>query len=207
MLKLLGRRLPDGRWVTDSAERNQASIADVLRRILPAEGTVLEVASGTGQHVIFFAREFPGLTWQPSDPDADLRRSIAMTTRMEGSANVLTPLDLDVLRPWPAIRAQAVLCINMVHVAPWEATVAMLAGAAAVIDAGAPLYLYGPYRRGGAHTSPSNEAFDAALRAENSEWGLRDVEAVTAAAEKQGFEPLEIILMPANNLSVIVRRR
>ena len=185
--------------------RNREPLLAVLRRALPAEGLVLEVASGTGQHAAFFAEALPGLVWQPTDRDPTHRASIAAWT--EGLPNVRPPLDLDTThRPWPVERAAAVVCINMIHIAPWEAGLGLLDGAAAVLPAGGPLVLYGPYRRGGMHTAPSNAAFDADLRTRNPAWGVRDLEAVETAALAAGFTLAEVVEMPANNLTVLFRR-
>lgn len=191
-----------------SAERNKEPIAGVLRAVLPPRGLALEIASGTGQHVVHFARAFPSLTWQPSEPDPGLRDSIARHCADAGLANVLPPLDLDVRRtPWPVARADAVLCINMIHIAPWSAAEALVAGAARCLPEGGVLYLYGPYREGGVHTAPSNAAFDASLRAQDPAWGVRDLEALVALAEEQGLGLEQRIAMPANNLSLVFRRR
>lgn len=188
-----------------ATERNRDAILDVLRRVLPARGLVLEVASGTGQHAAHFARGLPDLVWQPSDPDPDLRASIVSWTG--GIATVRPPLDLDAARPdWPVARADAVVCINMIHIAPWPAGLGLLAGAARVLGPGAPLYLYGPFRRGGRHTAPSNEAFDADLRRRDPAWGVRDLDEVACAAEAAGLRPDGVVEMPANNLSVVFRR-
>lgn len=206
MLKKKGEVLADGRWFSAPAERNKQPIVDVLSRVLPQSGLVLEIASGTGQHVVHFAGAFAGLQWRPSDPDAELRRSIQARSAEARLPNVLAPLDLDVQSvPWPIARADAIVCCNMIHVAPWAATLALMKGARTALAAGGVLFLYGPYRRGGRHTSPGNEAFDAALRAEDPEWGLRDVEAVIGEAEREGFVLGEIVDMPANNLSVVLK--
>jgi len=150
VLKTLGDRLPDGRWFSSAAERNKGPIADVLRGVLPARGLVLEVASGTGQHVVHFARAFPSLTWQPSDVDAELRKAIALRVAEEALANLLPPLELDVRKAsWPLASADAIVCLNMLHVAPWPACDALIRGAARLLPPGAALYLYGPYRRRG----------------------------------------------------------
>lgn len=182
--------------------RNRDPILAVLRRVLPATGLVLEVASGTGEHAAWFAPRLPGLTWQPSDPDPAARASIARFVR----DNVLPPLDLDARwDPWPLTRADAVVAINMVHISPWEATLGLLRGAAAALAPGSPLVLYGPYRREGRHIALSNEAFDRDLRSRDPAWGVRDLEAVAAAAT--GFDLEEVVEMPANNLTVVLRRR
>ncbi|HVI97813.1 MAG TPA: DUF938 domain-containing protein [Sphingomonas sp.] len=189
-----------------ATRRNREAIAEVLMNALPVTGLVLEVASGSGEHCAHFAHEFPGLNWQPSDPDADARASIASWCK--GMANVRPPLDLDaVASEWPIDRADAVVCINMVHVSPWEATLGLLAGAAQVLPRGGPLVLYGPYRRDDAPTAESNEAFDISLKARDPRWGLRRVEDVRAAAEDAGFAFDRLVEMPANNLSLVFRRR
>jgi SAM-dependent methyltransferase len=208
MLKVVGDRLEDGRWFTASAERNKGPILEILGRVLPQPGLVLEVGSGTGQHVAHFARALPRLTWQPSDPDSDFRKSVAQWIATERLENVSAPIDLDVLgRPWPIPRADAILCINMIHVAPWAATEALLGGASELLPDDGVLFLYGPYRRHGGHTAPSNAAFDAQLRAQDPAWGLRDLEAVAELAGGSGFELAEVVDMPANNFSVVFRKR
>ena len=190
-----------------AAERNKEPILAVLRRVLPQSGLVLEIASGTGQHVVHFAKALPDLTWQPSEPDRQMRPSIAGWLAETGLPNVLAPLDLDVTRPeWPIDRADAVLCINMVHISPWQATEQLLAGCGRILGHGGVLYLYGPYRRDGRHTAPSNEAFDASLRQRDPQWGVRDLETVVEAASGQGLELVEVVEMPANNLSVVFVR-
>lgn len=208
MLKQRGEKSADGKWSLPAAERNKDPILGVLARVLPSRGLVLEVASGTGQHVMHFAAALPGLTWQPSDPDAELRRSIALRIQEERRANVNAPIDLDVTqRPWPLQMADAVVAINMIHVAPWPATLALFEGAKALLSAQHVLFLYGPYRRFGAHTSESNAQFDLDLRAQNPEWGLRDLEAVSGVAADTGFVLAETVQMPANNFSLVFRRR
>ncbi len=201
----------DERLFSPSTERNRAPIAAVLRRWLPAAGTVLEIASGTGEHVGHFAAEFPGLVFQPSDPDRTARASVAAWTG--GAANVRPPLALDVASPgWEddpriPVPVAAILCINMIHISPWAATLGLMRGAGRLLAAGGVLYLYGAYRRAGKHTAPSNAAFDASLRRQNPGWGVRDLEAVVAEAERHGFALAEAVEMPANNLSVLLRRR
>lgn len=183
--------------------RNRGAIAQCLRGILPPSGLVLEIASGSGEHAAYFAEEFPTIDWQPSDPDPTALVSIAAWT--EGLANVRAPVMLDAAADsWPVVRAEAVLCINMVHIAPWEATLGLMAGAAKLLASGAPLILYGPYRRAGVPTAESNEAFDQSLKARDPRWGLRDVDAVTAVAT--GFALDRLIEMPANNLILVYRR-
>ena len=204
--QILSNLLPPGS-VSPSAERNGQAILEVLRRVLPDQGTVLEIASGTGQHVVRFARALPLLVWQPSDPDPDSRQSIRRWIAHEQLPNVRDPIGLDVcLSPWAVASANAVICINMVHISPWEATRQLVRGAGGILARGGILYLYGPYRRGGCHNAPSNAAFDADLRARNPSWGVRDLEAVQGLAEEAGFGLEEIVPMPANNLSVVLRR-
>jgi len=202
-----GERDPDGLWNLPAAERNKGAILAALRNELPTSGVVLEVASGAGQHVVHFAKALNALTWLPSDPDGEFRRSIEDRIRSEALENVRAPLDLDVLkRPWPVSGVEAVLCINMIHVAPREATEALIAGSGEALSEGGALFLYGPYRRFGAHTAPSNEAFDARLRAQNPEWGIRDLEDVERFADQAGLRLNGVIEMPANNLSLVFRR-
>ena len=208
MLRARGERLADGRWYTPSAERNRDPILAVLARVLPQTGFVLEIGSGTGQHVVHFAAALPRLTWQPSDPDVEFRESVRSWLAREKLANVRAPVELDVRRlPWPVARADAVLSINMIHVAPWAATGALVAGANELLPEDGVLFLYGPYRRFGRHTAPCNEAFDAALRASDPEWGLRDLEAVVELAGAAGLDLADVVAMPANNLSVVFRKR
>src|SRR6478609_9136430 len=206
MLKLDGQKLDDGRWFTGSVERNKDPILNLLKRVLPHTGLILEIGSGTGRHVTYFAKALPELTWQPSDPDDEFRQSVRSWTKLENLDNVRAPINLEVGRlPWPVTRADAVLSVNMIHVAPWAATEALFSGATCVLDRGGLLVLYGPYRRFGRHTAASNEVFDAQLRASNPEWGLRDLEAVLKLADEAGFSPADIADMPANNFSIVLR--
>lgn len=184
--------------------RNRDPILAELRRLLPPRGLVLEVASGTGEHCAHFAAGLPGLDWQPTDLDPENRASIAAWC--EGLPNVRAPVAMDAAAPWGEAHADAVLCINMIHIAPWSATQGLLTGAARVLSAGAPLILYGPYRQAGTPTAPSNEEFDASLRARNPEWGLRTLEDVAALASAAGFGAPAVTALPANNLLVAFRR-
>ncbi len=187
--------------------RNRDAILDVLRGVLPASGLVLEIASGSGEHVVHFARALPGLTFQPSDPEDAALQSIKAWTQDSALSNVRPPVMLDASSDlWPLAAADAVLCINMIHISPWPATKGLIRGCAKLLRKGAPLYLYGPYRRADVITAPSNEAFDASLKSRNPEWGLRDLEAVAELARAEGFSAPEITEMPANNLSVVFRR-
>ncbi len=195
------------RRVAAAAERNRDPILAVLSRVLPAAGTVLEVASGTGQHAAYFAPRLPRLVWQPSDPDPEMRASIAAWVAGTGAGNLKPPLDLDVLSPsWPVESAAVVVAINMIHIAPWAACEGLLAGAGRLLDGGGILYLYGPFHVDGRATAPSNADFDDSLRRRNPEWGVRDVGDVVAAAAAHGLELSETVDMPANNMSVVLRR-
>jgi SAM-dependent methyltransferase len=187
--------------------RNREPILAVLRRVLSARGLVLEIASGSGEHAAYFAKELPVLTWQPSDPDAEALASIAAHRADAALPNLLAPLHLDVTeKDWPVGRADVVMCNNMIHISPWSATEGLMAGADRVLPAGGILFLYGPYKIGGRHTAPTNQAFDEQLRRQNPAWGIRDLDVVTALAQRHDFAAPEIIEMPANNLSVIFRR-
>ncbi|HVO89206.1 MAG TPA: DUF938 domain-containing protein [Casimicrobiaceae bacterium] len=199
-------RHPD-RGFAPSAERNREPILAVLREVLPPTARVLEIASGTGQHVAHFAAALPTTHWQPSEADAAMRRSIAQWIGDPPLSNVARPLALDVhRRPWSSERFDAVVCINMIHISPWSATRALMIGASEVLQPAGMLFLYGPYRRGGAHTAPSNERFEAWLRGQNPEWGVRDLEAVQDLAADAGLTLERIVEMPANNLSVLFRK-
>jgi hypothetical protein len=196
----------DARLFSPSTARNRGPILDVLKRVLPGTGTVLEIASGTGEHVVHFAQHLPKLDWQPSDPDAGARASIAAWVTATNVPNVRPPIAFDVRsEPWPIRHAAAILCINMIHIAPWAAAQALLRGAGRLLSRDGVLYLYGPYRRSDRPTASSNEAFDADLRRRNPEWGLRALETVASEAEAHGLRVAEIVDMPANNLSVILR--
>jgi len=200
--------LPDGRLVVSSAERNRGPILKVLERVLPKTGLVLEIASGTGQHVVHFAQALKGLSWQPTDMDAGCRRSISGWLATAELANVRQPLDLDVRAlPWRVPTLDAIVCLNLIHIAPWSVATALFAGAGLALRETGLLYLYGPYSVQGRHTALSNAAFDSALRAENPEWGVRDLKEVESLAKDQGFDLAETIEMPSNNFSVLFRKR
>ena len=189
-----------------ATHRNREPIAAVLGEVLPERGSVLEIASGTGEHAAYFSRLFPHLLWQPSDPDPEALASIAAWRAEAGTPNLLEPLRLDATaEAWPIASADAILCVNMVHISPWEATVGLMRGAGRLLPPGAPLILYGPYRRAGVPTAPSNEAFDASLRARDPQWGLRALEAVEAQAERNGLRLERVIEMPANNVTAVFR--
>lgn len=200
--------MTDGRLVSPSADRNKGPILAVLERILPPTGTVLEIASGTGQHVVHFARALGHLTWQPSDVEAECLRSISAWVSAQRLPNILRPIELDVRAlPWPVGAVDAIVCANLLHIAPWPVVPALFAGAAVALRPSGPLYLYGPYALKGRHTAVSNENFDRALRAQDPGWGVRDLAEVARAAEEHGFVLAETAEMPANNLSVVFRKR
>ena len=197
----------DGRLWSPSAERNRQPIAEVLSRVLPQSGLVLEVGSGTGQHAVHFARVMPHLTWQPSEQDADCLRSISAWASIEDQLNMRPPLSLDInAEQWPIEATDAVVSINLIHIAPWSATHALLRGASSILPASGLLCLYGPYRVGGKHTSASNRAFDAQLRAVNPGWGVRDLDEVSDGASAVDLEFVRTFEMPANNLLVVFRK-
>ena len=199
--------MKDRRLYAPATSRNRDPILEVLRTVLPAKGTVLEIASGSGEHIVHFARQLPLLAFQPSDHSPDALASISAWIEAAGAGNVRPPLFIDVsASEWPVALADAVICINMVHISPWSATIGLMNGAAAILPPGAPLYLYGPFKVKGGHTADSNLEFDRYLRAVNPEWGVRDVEDVAALARSAGFSGPDITDMPANNLSVVFRR-
>jgi hypothetical protein len=190
-----------------AAGRNRDPIAAVLSEELPAAGLVLEIASGTGEHAVHFAHTYPHLTWQPTDPDADARSSIAAWQKEEGLPNLLPPLSLDAAAsPWSIEQADAIVCINMVHISPPASTEGLLAGAGRLLPAGAPLILYGPYLEEGVETAPSNLEFDRSLKARDPRWGLRRVGWIDDLAARHGLRRTRRIAMPANNLTLVYRR-
>ncbi len=200
--------MTDPRRSAPHVARNAGPIADVLRDALPERGLVLELASGTGEHALHFARSFPKLLWQPSDPEPTALRSIEAWRAEEGLFNLLPAISLDTrAADWPVEAADAILAINMIHISPWSATQGLMRGAGRLLAPGALLYLYGPYRQAGVETAPSNEAFDDSLKARDPQWGLRDLEDVVAEAERNGFALNRVVPMPANNLSVLLRKR
>jgi hypothetical protein len=206
----------DARQFAPATQRNRDPILQVLQRVLPASGTVLEVASGTGEHAVYFAPQLPLVRWLPSDANPLCRESIRAWQTHAPAENLLPPIELDVTAAtWPVENLQtspvsditAIVSINLIHISPWRAGLGLMAGAGRILPAGGILYLYGPYKQGGQHTAPSNEAFDHSLRSQNPEWGVRDLETVIAAAEAQQLEHLETVQMPANNLSVIFQHQ
>ena len=226
----------DGRHFSEACERNKAPILEVLKRVLPEEGLVLEIGSGTGRHAAHFAPRLPGITWQPSDRDPDSFASIDAWARQEAGSgesatgnqqeapgeaarpgvppenkrtpNLLPPIVLDVTGDyWEITEAAAVFSANMIHIAPWDCCLGLLAGAGRVLNSDGVLVLYGPFKREGEHTAPSNESFDHSLRARDPAWGVRDLDAVADAAAGAGLDLAETVGMPANNLIAVFRRR
>jgi SAM-dependent methyltransferase len=188
-------------------ERNRQPILEVLRRVLPARGVVLEVASGTGQHAAYFAQHLPGLVWQPSDVAAENLASISAWVLEAGLDNLREPLRLDVCSSdWNVGSVAAIFNANMIHITPWECCVGLIDAAQRHLVAGGVLVLYGPYRVDGQHTSASNAQFDASLKARDPRWGVRDCEAVAVLAEAAGLRFEERIAMPANNQTLVFRR-
>ncbi len=197
----------DPRQHSPSTERNREPILAVLQHLLAPKARVLEVASGTGEHAAFFAAAMPGWDWQPTDPDAAARASVAAWC--EGLANVRPPLDLDAAAPdWPVEGAfDAILAINMIHISPWEATLGLMAGAGRYLSAQGVLYTYGAYKNGGQHTAPSNEQFERWLKERDARFGVRNLEDVETAANAHGLALRDVIAMPANNLSLVFARQ
>jgi hypothetical protein len=193
--------------VPPAAVRNAPFLIDVMKRVLPARGVVLEIASGSGYHAAAFAQAFPNLTWQPTDADDHARSSIAAYADERQLPNLRAPLALDVMRkPWPVTAADAILCINMIHISPWPATLALFDGAGQILPKDAVLLTYGPYIVQGDFISRSNMEFDEELRRKNPEWGLREVDEVTLVARRAGFALENLVAMPANNFSLIFRK-
>ncbi|MDG5495701.1 DUF938 domain-containing protein [Niveispirillum sp. BGYR6] len=198
----------DARRHAPATQRNREPILAVLRQELPASGgCLLEVASGSGEHAVFMAPRLPGWSWQTSDADPAARASIQAWAAAEG-LDLPPPLAIDAQNDtsWPAGPFQALLCINMIHIAPWQASIGLFTAAGRLLPAGAPLILYGPYKRDGQHTADSNAAFDADLRARDPRWGVRDLGDVAALAATHGFGAPVVHEMPANNLTVIFRK-
>lgn len=194
-----------------ATDRNRDPILQVLQTVLPAAGCILEIASGTGQHAAYFASQLSPRLWQPSDPNPFARDSIRAWSQEVGLENLLPPLDIDAAAvPW-SIEARdlditAIVNINMIHISPWSCCQGLMAAAGRILPIGGILYLYGPYRRNGQHTSPSNAAFDQQLQARNQQWGIRDLEAVVAEAKQNQLTLQQVIPMPANNLSVVFQQ-
>ena len=200
--------MTDHRRYSASAARNRDPILDVLRGELPSSGLVLEVASGTGEHVVHFAQRNPDIIFQPSDPSTEALQSIASWTEATGLKNIRPPIRLDVLeQDWPVQSVDAVFCCNMIHIAPWEACRGLIAGAGRIMGSPSPLIFYGPFLRAGVETAPGNRAFDLDLRQRNPDWGIRHLDAVSKLAAEAGFSEPVVTEMPANNLCVCLRRQ
>lgn len=203
----------DGRQFSPSAQRNADPILKILKTCLPKGGTVLEIAAGTGEHSVKFAPEFPHLLWLATDPADDKLQSIRAWHMKNPSPNLLMPLKIDAgAKTWPVEEISlpkpitAIVCINLFHVSPWKVGKGLLAAAGRILPTGGVLYLYGAYKRGGKHTAPSNEEFDAMLKATDPEWGVRNLEDVEAEASKNGLTLSKVAEMPANNLSVVFKK-
>jgi SAM-dependent methyltransferase len=200
----------DQRMFSPSAARNSAPILAVLKRVLPTHGLVLEIGCGTGEHAMCFAEAIPNVTWQPSDPDADSRVSTASWIKFKGLSNVLEPLDLDVCSTLWGVEQKApldaIVSLNMVHIAPWSAALGLFAGAGRLLGAGGVLFLYGPFMRNGVHNAPSNAAFDVSLKERNPSWGVRDITDLERVGEASQLVLSETIEMPANNMALVFSR-
>ncbi|MDZ7787129.1 MAG: DUF938 domain-containing protein [Halofilum sp. (in: g-proteobacteria)] len=191
-----------------AAERNAEPILAQLRRVLPATGRVLEIASGTGQHAVHFAGALEGVEWQPSDTDPEALRTIGARVEQADLPNLRPPLTVDVqAREWPLDHADAIVCVNLLHISPWTATRGLLAGAARCLPRGGVLAIYGPFKISGTHTAESNARFDADLRARDAQWGIRDIADVAATATEHGLDHEETIALPANNHLLVFRRQ
>ena len=198
---------PGPRFYFPHVARNREGILQVLRRVLPPQGLVLEVASGSGEHAAYFAERLPSLFWQPSDLDPRSLASIAAHRTAADAPNLLAPVCLDATsEQWPVESADALVCINMIHISPWAVSEGLLTGARRVLRTGGVICLYGPYKINGRHTAQSNEKFDAWLRTQNAQWGVRDFADVADLAARNGFVLIETVPMPANNLSIIFKR-
>lgn len=195
------------RLASPAVARNRDVILEVLREVLAESQQVLELASGSGEHAVHFAQGLPHLEWQPSDASPRALESIADWRAETGIANLKSPVELDVMAAWPELACDALVAINLIHISPWRVTAELMLQAGRLLPAEGVLYLYGPYKRNGEHTAPSNEGFDVQLKSRNSLWGVRDLEAVIEEAERNGLVLDKVIEMPANNLSVIFTRR
>jgi SAM-dependent methyltransferase len=199
----------DRRARSPAVARNREPILAVLARVLPERGLVLEIASGSGEHAVFFADALPGIEWQPTDLSADALESIdAWRDSSSARARIRAAVRLDVTEStWPIEHADAIFAANMIHASPPETTPGLIRGAARTLPPGGPLILYGPFRIGGAHTAPSNEEFEGWLKSRDPRWGVRDLEQVIALGLEAGVEHEETIPMPSNNFVVVLRRR
>jgi Protein of unknown function (DUF938) len=206
----------DARQYAPATERNREPILELLLQVLPRSGTVLEIASGTGEHAVYFASRLSDFMWLPTDVNPQARASIAAWTEHFGCKNIYPPLELDVNEPvwvvektvtqWLNTPIVAIVNINMIHISPWSACLGLMAGAGRILPVGGILYLYGPFKQAGEHTAPSNAAFDEYLRAQNQQWGVRNLDDVVAAAKAENLILKQTYQMPANNLSVVFER-
>lgn len=204
----------DLRQFAPATQRNREPILEVLLQVLPTHGTILEIASGTGEHAIFFAPQLKPRIWLPSDPNPILRDSITAWSKQFPSDNLLLPLNIDASLPtWPIEQEAkpdspivAIVNINMIHISPWSACLGLMAGVGRILPKDGILYLYGPYKQGGKHTAPSNQAFDESLQAQNPDWGVRNLEDVVAVANNHNLILVNTYQMPANNLSVVFKK-
>ena len=201
----------NARRYAPATQRNRQPILEVLQQHLPSRGNILEIASGTGEHAVFFASQLPDFQWYPSDRDPELLASIKAWSAECPTNNLHPPLEIDAFSDrWSIentdINIDAIVNINMIHISPFSACKGLMAGAGRILPSNGILYLYGPYKREGKHTAPSNEAFDKSLRERNPQWGVRNLEDVVEIAEANNLKLQEIVTMPANNLSVIFRK-
>jgi hypothetical protein len=201
----------DNRQYAPATERNRSPILNILLQVLPPDGDILEIASGTGEHAVFFAPHFSPRQWIPSDPDHELRASIAAWREDCPTDNLQLPVALDVRDDRWLVEGcdrpiTSIININMIHISPWASCLGLFSGASRILPREGILYLYGPFRCNGQHTAPSNEAFDRSLHGRNPEWGVRDLEAVIEVARERGLNLQEVIAMPANNFSVVFRQ-
>jgi len=198
---------PNDKRHSEACERNKEPILEVLKDIFPKQGLVLEIASGTGQHAVHFASNLQNLIWQPSDIDPELRKSVRAWHADFNLQNLKSPVHLDVTSEnWPIDTADAMMCANMIHIAPWEACIGLLEGAGRILPEGGILCMYGPYKVGGKHTAPSNEAFDQSLRARDASWGIRNLDDVALEARRRGLHLIKTVKMPSNNFCVIYKK-
>lgn len=204
MLKEHGERTKDGRWRSGAAERNFHAISEIVRPILPESGIVVEIASGTGQHIVRFAEAHPHLQWQPTEPDKELRQSIRKEIVLSSLDNICDPLNVDVLGPSHSMpQTDLILCVNMLHVSPRETIQGLMSSVGTAMKASGHLFIYGPFKHNGAFNSAGNMAFDQQLKATRREWGLREMTEIIETAERFHFRLKEKIDMPANNTSLI----
>jgi Protein of unknown function (DUF938) len=209
---------PDLRRYAPATERNREPILAVLQQVLPPTGTILEISSGTGEHAVFMAPQLAPRYWLPSDPNPDARDSIRAWRQSAPCDNIYSPMDIDAsssewsiesgrfpIRDLTEQPINAIVNINMIHIAPKSAYLGLLAGARRVLPIDGILYLYGPFKQGGVHTAPSNEAFDDSLQSQNPQWGIRDLEEIIRVAHSHNLDLQKVYEMPANNLSVVFK--